>query len=110
MQPGHCAQAGSLVRCAWVPRAAAARPACAALPSMVLSYVVTDVFTDTAFGGNQLAVVFGAEELSTEEMLSICRECAHVPIRMREARPCDPISTCNADEPVAQCSSCTPCC
>ena len=42
---------------------------------MVLSYVVTDVFTDTAFGGNQLAVVFGAEDLSTEEMLNICREC-----------------------------------
>ena len=53
---------------------------------MVLSYVVTDVFTDTAFGGNQLAVVFGAEELSTEEMLSICRECKRVlsaPPRLR---------------------------
>ena len=42
----------------------------------VLSYVVTDVFTDEAFGGNQLAVVFGGEGLSSDEMLSICRECA----------------------------------
>ena len=39
-----------------------------------LSYVTVDVFTDTRFGGNQLAVIFGAEDLSTEEMLSICIE------------------------------------
>eukprot|EP01043_Picozoa_sp_COSAG02_P090641 COSAG02_NODE_27465_length_609_cov_0.768627_1_plen_59_part_00 len=56
---------------------------------MVLSYVVTDVFTDTAFGGNQLAVVFGAEDLSTEEMLAICRECEPMHSRPSSAHACN---------------------
>jgi len=37
-------------------------------------YVTVDVFTDRAFGGNPLAVVLDAEELSTEEMQAIARE------------------------------------
>jgi trans-2,3-dihydro-3-hydroxyanthranilate isomerase len=41
---------------------------------MGLSYETVDVFTDRAFGGNPLAVVFGAEALSSGEMLSVCRE------------------------------------
>jgi trans-2,3-dihydro-3-hydroxyanthranilate isomerase len=41
---------------------------------MTLTYETVDVFTDTAFGGNPLAVVFGAEGLSTEAMQRIARE------------------------------------
>ena len=41
---------------------------------MILAYETVDVFTDTAFGGNPLAVVFGAEALSTEAMQAIARE------------------------------------
>lgn len=41
---------------------------------MPLTYEVVDVFTDQAFGGNPLAVVFGGEELSTEQMQTIARE------------------------------------
>ena len=41
---------------------------------MTLAYETVDVFTDTAFGGNPLAVVFGAEALSTEAMQVIARE------------------------------------
>ena len=37
-------------------------------------YETVDVFTDVAFGGNPLAVVFGAEDLSAQEMLNICQE------------------------------------
>ena len=37
-------------------------------------YVTTDVFTDTQFGGNQLAVVLDAVGLSAAEMLAITRE------------------------------------
>ncbi len=41
---------------------------------MTLSYETVDVFTDTAFGGNPLAVVFGGEALSTDRMQAIARE------------------------------------
>lgn len=39
-----------------------------------LSFDVVDVFTDRPFAGNQLAVVHGADELSTEQCLAIARE------------------------------------
>jgi trans-2,3-dihydro-3-hydroxyanthranilate isomerase len=39
-----------------------------------LRFVTCDVFTDTPLAGNQLAVVFGAEGLSTETLLAITRE------------------------------------
>src|SRR6476660_2792899 len=39
-----------------------------------LRYVTCDVFTSTPFTGNQLAVVFGAEGLSTETLQAITRE------------------------------------
>jgi trans-2,3-dihydro-3-hydroxyanthranilate isomerase len=41
---------------------------------MPLSYQTVDVFTDIAFGGNPLAVVFGGEELSDARMFAIARE------------------------------------
>jgi trans-2,3-dihydro-3-hydroxyanthranilate isomerase len=39
-----------------------------------LSYEVVDVFTDRPFTGNPLAVVFGAEDLSGDQMQAIARE------------------------------------
>ncbi|HYW29980.1 MAG TPA: PhzF family phenazine biosynthesis protein [Gemmatimonas sp.] len=39
-----------------------------------LRYVTCDVFTSTPFSGNQLAIVFGAEELPTETLQAITRE------------------------------------
>ncbi|MDQ6650893.1 MAG: PhzF family phenazine biosynthesis protein [Actinomycetota bacterium] len=42
--------------------------------SDLLDYHVVDVFTDTAFRGNPLAVVLDAEGLSTAEMQSMARE------------------------------------
>ncbi|MCO4100491.1 MAG: PhzF family phenazine biosynthesis protein [Gemmatimonas sp.] len=39
-----------------------------------LRFVTADVFTSVAFTGNQLAVVFGAEGLSTETLQAITRE------------------------------------
>ena len=41
---------------------------------MTLTFETVDVFTDTAFGGNPLAVVFGGENLSGEAMQRIARE------------------------------------
>jgi len=41
---------------------------------MALNYETVDVFTDTAFGGNPLAVVFGGEALSAERMQAIAAE------------------------------------
>lgn len=41
---------------------------------MTLSFETVDVFTDTRFGGNPLAVVFGAEGLTTERLQAIARE------------------------------------
>ena len=41
---------------------------------MKLNYHVVDVFTKTRFGGNPLAVVLDADELSTEQMQTIARE------------------------------------
>ncbi|MDF1794227.1 MAG: PhzF family phenazine biosynthesis protein [Thalassobaculaceae bacterium] len=41
---------------------------------MSLTYETVDVFTDTAFGGNPLAVVFGGKDLSTERMQAIAIE------------------------------------
>ena len=39
-----------------------------------MEYAVYDVFTDTPFGGNPLAVVFDAANLTTEQMFQIARE------------------------------------
>jgi trans-2,3-dihydro-3-hydroxyanthranilate isomerase len=39
-----------------------------------LSYDVVDVFTDQAYAGNPLAVVYGAERLSTAQLNAIARE------------------------------------
>jgi trans-2,3-dihydro-3-hydroxyanthranilate isomerase len=39
-----------------------------------LQYEVVDVFTDTPFAGNPLAVVLDGEDLSTEQMQAIARE------------------------------------
>ncbi len=41
---------------------------------MALRYVTVDVFTDRPFGGNPLAVVFGAERLDTARMQAVARE------------------------------------
>lgn len=41
---------------------------------MTLTFETVDVFTDTRFGGNPLAVVFGAEDLSTEQLQAVARE------------------------------------
>ena len=41
---------------------------------MRLPYDIVDVFTDRPFAGNQLAVVHGADELSTEQCLAIAQE------------------------------------
>jgi len=41
---------------------------------MRLRYDIVDVFTDRPFAGNQLAVVHGAEDLSTEQCLAITQE------------------------------------
>src|SRR3546814_19418430 len=41
---------------------------------MTLAYETVDVFTDTAFGGNPLAVVFGAEKLPATAMQRIATE------------------------------------
>ena len=41
---------------------------------MKLTFHTLDVFTARKFGGNPLAVVLGADALTTEQMQSICRE------------------------------------
>src|SRR3546814_12508822 len=41
---------------------------------MTLAFETVDVFTDTAFGGNPLAVVFGADGLPTDTLQRIARE------------------------------------
>lgn len=43
-------------------------------PAATLRYDVVDVFTDRPFAGNPLAVVHGADELSTAAMQAIARE------------------------------------
>lgn len=45
-----------------------------ATPDLTLPYDVVDVFTDRPFAGNPLAVVHGAEALSTAQLQSIARE------------------------------------
>ena len=40
----------------------------------MLTFDVVDVFTDRPFAGNQLAVVHGAEQLSTAQCLAIAQE------------------------------------
>jgi trans-2,3-dihydro-3-hydroxyanthranilate isomerase len=42
--------------------------------SVTCEYDVVDVFTDRPFAGNQLAVVHGAEQLSTAQCLALARE------------------------------------
>jgi trans-2,3-dihydro-3-hydroxyanthranilate isomerase len=39
-----------------------------------LAYEIVDVFTDRAFTGNPLAVVFGADGIATEQMQALARE------------------------------------
>ncbi len=39
-----------------------------------LLYEIVDVFTDRPFAGNPLAVVFGADDLSADQMLALARE------------------------------------
>jgi len=41
---------------------------------MRLPYEIVDVFTDRPFSGNQLAVVLGADDLSTEQCQQVARE------------------------------------
>jgi trans-2,3-dihydro-3-hydroxyanthranilate isomerase len=41
---------------------------------MKLHFHTLDVFTTRKFGGNPLAVVLGADDLSTEQMQTITRE------------------------------------
>ncbi len=43
-------------------------------PGRTLAYDVVDVFTDRAFAGNALAVVYGADDLSTEQLHSLAME------------------------------------
>jgi trans-2,3-dihydro-3-hydroxyanthranilate isomerase len=43
-------------------------------PTASCEYDVVDVFTDRPFAGNQLAVVHGAEQLSTDQCLALARE------------------------------------
>ena len=45
-----------------------------AFRSMQLTFHTLDVFTNRRFGGNPLAVVLGADALSTEQMQTITRE------------------------------------
>ena len=45
-----------------------------AAPTVTLTYETTDVFTNVAFGGNPLAVVFGAEGLPDSTMQKIAAE------------------------------------
>src|SRR5690606_15492210 len=42
--------------------------------AMTMTYEIVDVFTDAAFGGNPLAVVFGGEGLGSGAMQAIARE------------------------------------
>jgi trans-2,3-dihydro-3-hydroxyanthranilate isomerase len=44
------------------------------MTAMRLEFDVVDVFTDRPFAGNQLAVVHGADELSTEQCQALARE------------------------------------
>ena len=43
---------------------------------MLYDYVTLDVFTDTLFGGNPLAVLPDARGLTTDQMQAIARELA----------------------------------
>jgi len=59
---------------------------------MTLSYETVDVFTETAFGGNPLAVVTGGETLTTEAMQAIARE-FNTPETTFVMPPADPANT-----------------
>lgn len=59
---------------------------------MTLSYETVDVFTDTAFGGNPLAVVLGGEALTSATMQAIARE-FNCPETTFVLSPADPTST-----------------
>src|SRR5690349_19234793 len=39
-----------------------------------VAYEIVDVFTDRPFAGNPLAVVYGAEELATDQLHALARE------------------------------------
>jgi PhzF family phenazine biosynthesis protein len=44
---------------------------------MSLPFYLVDVFTETAFGGNPLPVIFGGEDMPTDEMLRLTRWMNH---------------------------------
>ena len=54
-----------------------------------LRFVQVDVFTDTVFGGNPLAVVFGADGLGSEVMQKVAREmnCSETTFLLTPTRP-----------------------
>ncbi|MET0423324.1 MAG: PhzF family phenazine biosynthesis protein, partial [Actinoplanes sp.] len=39
-----------------------------------VAYEIVDVFTDRPFAGNPLAVVYGADDLGTDQMHTLARE------------------------------------
>lgn len=59
---------------------------------MLLRYHTVDVFTRTRFGGNPLAVVLGADGLTTEQMQAIAREFNYSETSF-VLRPSDPCHT-----------------
>lgn len=59
---------------------------------MNLAYVTCDVFTHEAFGGNQLAVVFDADDLTSEQMQKIASEFNYSETTF-VSRPKDPKNT-----------------
>jgi trans-2,3-dihydro-3-hydroxyanthranilate isomerase len=59
---------------------------------MLLTYKTCNVFTDTAFAGNPLAVVFGGKTLSTEQMQMIAAE-FNYPESTFVLPPKDPVNT-----------------
>jgi trans-2,3-dihydro-3-hydroxyanthranilate isomerase len=66
-----------------------ARPS---VPPMKLDFHTLDVFTNRRFGGNPLAVVLGADHLSTEQMQVIARE-FNLSETVFVMRPADPANT-----------------
>lgn len=62
------------------------------VPGPRLRYDIVDVFTDTPFTGNPLAVVHGADELPTESMQAMARE-----FNLSETAFCLPASEPEAD-------------
>jgi trans-2,3-dihydro-3-hydroxyanthranilate isomerase len=63
---------------------------------MQLTFHTLDVFTSRRFGGNPLAVVLGADALSTEQMQTITRE-FNLSETILLMKPEDPANTAKAD-------------